>query len=220
MKNKKIIFLIIIVLLILAILCFFFVNKGKVKKIGNNSSSQEIVDYILNISSYETTINVEVTSNKTTNKYVIKQQYISPNIETQEVIEPSNIEGVKIIKNGNDLKLENTDLNLQNVYNNYEGLAENCLDLSNFIKCYKENEISNYEENENEIIMCTQDDDNKYTQNRKLYISRETGKPTKMEVTDINKNITVYIVYNEVKINSLNEENVLAFRLNDDKKDM
>ena len=46
MKNKKIIFITLVVILILAILIIFLLNKTNVKKIGNNSTSQEIVDYI------------------------------------------------------------------------------------------------------------------------------------------------------------------------------
>ena len=124
MKNKKIIFITLVVILILAILIIFLLNKTNVKKIGNNSTSQEIVDYILNISSYEAKIEVEVKSNKNTNKYILKQQYISPDVATQEVLEPSNISGIKIIKKGNDLKLENTSLNLSNIFENYEYLAD------------------------------------------------------------------------------------------------
>ena len=41
---------------------------------------------------------MEVKSNKNTNKYILKQQYISPDVATQEVLEPSNISGIKIIK--------------------------------------------------------------------------------------------------------------------------
>lgn len=137
MKNKKIIFITLVVILILAILIIFLLNKTNVKKIGNNSTSQEIVDYILNISSYEAKIEVEVKSNKNTNKYILKQQYISPDVATQEVLEPSNISGIKIIKKGNDLKLENTSLNLSNIFENYEYLADNALDLSCFIEDYK-----------------------------------------------------------------------------------
>ena len=48
-------------------------------------SSQEIMDNILNISAYETIIEVEINSNKNTNKYIIKQKYIAPNISEQEV---------------------------------------------------------------------------------------------------------------------------------------
>ena len=169
MKNKKIIFITLVVILILAILIIFLLNKTNVKKIGNNSTSQEIVDYILNISSYEAKIEVEVKSNKNTNKYILKQQYISPDVATQEVLEPSNISGIKIIKKGNDLKLENTSLNLSNIFENYEYLADNALDLSCFIEDYKESQNSNYEEKDNKIIMNVQTkNENKYRQSKKL----------------------------------------------------
>lgn len=221
MKNKKIIFITLVVILILAILIIFSLNKTNVKKIGNNSTSQEIVDYILNISSYEAKIEVEVKSNKNTNKYILKQQYISPDVATQEVLEPSNISGIKIIKKGNDLKLENTSLNLSNIFENYEYLADNALDLSCFIEDYKKSQNSNYEEKDNKIIMNVQTkNENKYRQSKKLYIDKSTGNPLKMEITDINQNITVYILYNEVKINSLDKQNILAFRLYNTKQEI
>ena len=221
MKNKKIIFITLVVILILAILIIFLLNKTNVKKIGNNSTSQEIVDYILNISSYEAKIEVEVKSNKNTNKYILKQQYISPDVATQEVLEPSNISGIKIIKKGNDLKLENTSLILSNIFENYEYLADNALDLSCFIEDYKKSQNSNYEEKDNKIIMNVQTkNENKYRQSKKLYIDKSTGNPLKMEITDINQNITVYILYNEVKINSLDKQNILAFRLYNTKQEI
>ena len=36
-----------------------------------------------------------------------------------------------------------------------------------------------------------------------LWIDRTTGKPTKLEIKWTNKNNTVYILYNEVNMNSL-----------------
>ena len=67
--------IIVIIIIIICICIFFYINKSKKIKIGNNSTSQEIIDNILNISSYETVIEVEVKSNKITNKYTIKQKY-------------------------------------------------------------------------------------------------------------------------------------------------
>lgn len=219
MKGKKIFIFITILILFIIIIMFFFINKGKTKKIGNNSSSQEIVDYILNISSYELTLNVEINSNKNSNKYILKQQYISPDISTQEVLEPSNIQGIKIIKEGNNLKLVNTKLNISTVLENYDYIADNALDLNCFIEDYKSNEESEFEEKENEIIMKTKsNNENKYTKNKVLYIDKNAGNPTKMEITDINKSTTVNILYKEVKINSLDKQNILAFNLYNMKK--
>ena len=45
---------------------------------------------------------------------------------------------------------------------------------------------------------------------KKLYISKNTKLPTKMEILDINENITVYILYNEIKINKTSKEEILA----------
>lgn len=195
--NKKIIIFIIIIIFLILII-FFFTNKTKKIKFGNNSSSQEIIDNILNISSYETVIEVEINSNKNTNKYIIKQKYIAPDISEQEIMEPENIQGIKIIKNKNELKIENSKYNLSKIYNDYEYMTDNCLDLNTFIENYKLNGKEIYEEKDNEIILCIETN-HKYNKYIELYIGKETGKPTKMEIKDNSKNTLIYILYREVK---------------------
>lgn len=211
-KSKIILFLIIIILLVGILFLVFSKNTAKVFKNGNNKTSQEIVDYILNISSYKLNVTVEVISNKNTNKYILKQQYVSPNISSQEVIEPSNIAGIKITNDGTNLKLENSNLNLSTIFENYNYLGDNCLDLIAFIENYKTNPESEFIEEENEIIMKTKSgNENKYTKNKILYIDKDKCEPTKLEIKDNNEKTTVYILYNEVEINSTNKEEVIAF---------
>ena len=53
--------------------------------------------------------------------------------------------------------------------------------------------------------------ENKYTKNKVLYIDKQTCNPTKLEIKDNNEKATVYILYNEVEINSTNKEEVIAF---------
>lgn len=206
--NKKKIFLIILILIILGISIFlmFFNNKeAKNMKIGNNSSSQDIVNYILNINSYEAEINVEINSNKNNNKYKIKQKYENSGIITQEIIEPNNINGVRITKENDNLRIENTDLNLNIILEKYAYLSDNILDLDSFIENYKNNNESKFSEKNDELILETVDNsNNKNPKHKKLYIDRKTANPTKMEIKDTNKNSTIYIIYNEVKVNSLN----------------
>ena len=211
MKNKKTIIIICIMLIILIIfLTIFYKKTAKKSQIGNNSSSQEIVDYILNISSYEAEVEVEVISNKNTNKYKIKQQYIKPNISTQEVLEPENLQGIKIIKNDKELKLENSKLNVTKIFENYEYMTDNCLDLNSFIEEYGISENAKYEEKDEEILMNIEKEDSKYQKYKTLYIDRKTGNPTKMEIKDDSKKTIIYILYKEIELNSLNE-NILAF---------
>ncbi|MCI8587444.1 MAG: hypothetical protein HFJ49_02395, partial [Clostridia bacterium] len=189
MINKKIFIILIVIILILAIFFGFFYKKTvKVFKSGNNKTSQEIVDYILGISSYEVKVTVEVNSNKNSNKYILKQQYVSPNINTQEVIEPSNIAGIKLINDGTSLTLKNSKLGLNTVFENYTYLGDNCIDLISFIEDYKKSNESNYEENDIEIIMKTlSQNSNKYTKYKKLYIDKKTANPTKLEIKDDNE---------------------------------
>lgn len=204
-RNKLLKRIIVIVLLILTItflFIFFYMNKSKKMKFGNTMSSQEIINNILNISEYETVIEAEVKSNKNTNKYIMKQKYIAPNILEQEIIEPENIQGIKIIKKENELKVENTRLDISKIYNDYEYMTDNCMDLNTFIDSYKSNNEKKVEEKNNEIILYTENKDSKYTRYRALYISKETGKPTKMEIKDDSKKTLIYILYKEVKFTS------------------
>ena len=207
--------MIIGIIILLIILATFFIknnnNTAKSSKIGNNSTSQEIVDYILNISSYETQIDVEIKSNKNSNKYKIKQTYINNEKSTQEVLEPSNIQGVKIIKEGTTLRIENTKLSLTKIIENYPDITQNNLDLISFIEEYKKNENANFEEKENEIILQVEcKNANNNSRYRTLTLDKKTGNPTKMEIKDASKKTTVYILYNEVKLNNL-QENTIAF---------
>ena len=201
MKKKYWLILLIIAILIGGII--FYKNRVKDFKIGNNKTSQEIVDYILNISSYEVKVTVNVTSNKNSNKYILKQTYNSPNISMQEVIEPSNIAGVRIENDGTNLKLENSQLNLNTILENYNYLGDNCLDLYSFIEDYKQDNKSKFEEKDTEIIMkASSNIKNIYIQEKILHIDKKTMNPTRMEIKDSQQKTTIYILYNEVKVNS------------------
>ena len=203
MKKKYWIILLIVILVIGGI--FFFKNRVKNSKLGNNKTSQEIVDNILNISSYEVKVTVNVTSNKNNNKYILRQAYQSPNQSYQEVLEPSNIAGVKIENDGTNLKIENSQLNLSTILENYSYLGDNCLDLYSFIEDYTQNNNSKFEEKDSEIIMETDSKiNNIYMQEKCLYIDKNTHMPTKMEIKDNKQKATIYILYNEVKVNSTN----------------
>ena len=201
MKKEYWLILLIVIISVGGII--FYKNRVKDLKNGNNKTSQEIVDYILNISSYEVQVTVDVTSNKNNNKYILKQTYQSPNISTQEVIEPSNISGIKIENDGTNLKIQNSQLNLNTILQNYNFLGNNCLDLCSFVEDYKKDEKANFEENETEIIMKTSSNTNNvYVQEKILHIDKKTQNPIQMEIKDNQQKTTIYILYNEVKVSS------------------
>lgn len=217
LKNKKIFWILAIIIIVIFII-FLLKNNYKNQKVGNNMSNksiEEIEQYILNINSYEATIEVTINSNKSTNRYVLSQKFIAPNNSKQIVIEPSNIEGMQIEYDGNTLSINNTRLNLNKVYENYESLTENYLCLESFIEDYKDKKQSNkskiYEEN-GEIIMEINSEDSQYAYKKQLYLSKATSKPTKLIINDINEKNLVYILYNEIKIDDLRANDMLAFK--------
>ena len=216
-KKKLIIILGILAVLVTSVIIYFFIkNNYKNLKSRNNMSNKnlkEIEEYILSIRSYNAKIEVEIQSNKNKNKYVLEQKYAEPNVQKQIVLEPSNIEGLETIFDGNNLKINNTKLNLSTIYENYSDVTSNFLWLNTFTEEYKkmiETGKQNIIEQNGIIIMEIKDADEL---NKKLYIDRKTGKPIKMQIKNVSKNTTVYILYNEIEINSLKRDDVLAFRL-------
>ena len=200
--KKKYYLILLFIIFIISVGFIFYKNSIKNLKIGNNKNSQEIVDYILNLSSYEAEVTANITSNKNSNKYILKQKYQKDKECIQEVIEPSNIAGVKIINDGKNLKIENSNLNLNEIIENYTNLENNNLDLSMFIDEYKNSNESNYEEKDDEIIMKVKNDkENIYVKEKILYINKKTYKPVKLEIKDNKQKERIYILYNEVEIN-------------------
>ena len=192
----------ITIFLAIMIIIFFTISAYKKNNIGNNISKSDYID-ILNISAYEATIEVTVYSNKNTNKYILYQKYDKPNILEQDVLEPVNIKGLKTIFDGTNLTIKNEGLNVKTVYENFEYIKGNSLSLISFIEEYKENpNIETIETEEERIIEIKLKEENKYKMYKKIYIDKKTKLPTKMEILDINKNISVYILYKEIKIKS------------------
>ena len=144
-----------LIVLIVSIILFFLIQLVyKTIQTGNNisKSSDDLIEDILNISSYESKLEVTINSNKTTNKYVLEQYYFKPNYFKQIVKEPANIEGLEIIYDGNKLEIKNTNLGLSKIYENYTYLNENLLWLSSFIESCNSNKYT-IEETQDEIIL-------------------------------------------------------------------
>ena len=118
----------------------------------------------------------------------------------QEVLEPENIAGVVTEYDGTNLKIKNNKLNLETTFQNYQYVVENRLWLNSFIKEFKESSNKKVNSKENEIILEVSNTENPYNTYKKLYIDKKTGKPTKLQVEDINKKMLVYILYTEITI--------------------
>lgn len=207
---------IVMTVIVLVIIIFLVKNNYKKIKTGNNISNKsidEIKEYILNIESYSANANIEIESNKTKNVYVVEQKYIKGNNSyCQKILEPENLAGMEFIYNGKDLTIKNNNMNLSKIYTNYKFVESNELSLIKFTEDYKKDINAKTYETNDRIIMETQAQQNNiYTQNKKLYIDKKNNKIEKLEVNGITQKTTIYILYNKIEINKLNNEEILAF---------
>jgi len=202
-------------MIILILIIFLVKNNYKTLKIGNNISNKsidEIENYILGIESYTANVNIEISSNKTKNIYVVEQKYRKETNEyEQKVLEPENLAGMEFSYKGKELEIKNNRLTLHKIYENYNFIGSNELSLIKFIEDYRENENKKIKEENNKIIMEVEvKQNNKYRQNKKLTINKEENKIEKLEIKDITQKTTIYILYNKIEINTLNKETGMA----------
>lgn len=199
--NKKKMYILIVsafFIFAIAFIIIFSKNNYKTLKNGNNINNQtrdKVYDNILNISSYKATLEVTINSNKNSNKYVLKQSH-NLDEDTQEVLEPENIRGIKTTYNNGILKIQSDNLDITKVYNDYKNIENNDLWLNSFIEDYKISKEKIVEENEEKIISIKVNN-----RTKKLYLDKKTEKPTKLIVEDDNQKTVIYIIYNEIEIN-------------------
>ena len=202
-KSKKFLFIILAIAILLVVISIIFSKKSyETINIGNNNLNktlEEVEDYILNIKEYTATIEVTVNSNKNSNKYLIKQNHKEKNDE-QEVLEPDTIKGVKLIYKDSSLIVENSNLNLEKIYNNYPYIESNILWLNSFIEEYRNSEQRNITEKNEEVVMQIKRKNDKKIAIEELILDKKTLKPTKLSIMDNSKNVIVYILYNEIEI--------------------
>lgn len=200
MKRRKcIILLILIFIFLILIICNY-----KKMNIGNNiisKSTEEIATDILNMKAYSATIDIIINSNKNTNEYKLKQEWIDGK-GMQELIENDEIGGVKIVFDGNNLSIKNTKLNLEKIYENYSWVADNHLFLNTFIENYKNSTDSKCYEEGKYIILETNvvNYKNKYIYTKKLYVVKKSEKIEKLEILDSKQKGTIYILYKEIEL--------------------
>ena len=210
---------ILIISIITIVLIFFMQIAYKTIRNGNNINNQtdDLIEYILNISSYEAKLEVIVSSNKTENKYVLEQYYKSPNYSKQIVKEPQNIENLEIIYNGSNLEIKNTNLGINKIYENYSYLNENILWLNFFIDSCSNNKYA-VEEIGDAIVLTNNIE--KYDYKGMLYINKKTSLPTRIEIKDNNNQNKIYIEYKEIRLNNIQENNIFAFKTKDIKEEV
>ena len=86
------------------------------------------------------------------------------------------------------------------MFENYQYISDNNLDLNAFVKEYKESSKSKITENNEEIILETEVGEGKNKILKKLYLDKKTNLPKKLEIKYVKKKNSIYILYREVEI--------------------
>lgn len=203
LTRKKSYVLFIAILLVIALAIIFTLKNQKINnktiKNGNNKSTKEIENYLLNIKGYKANLDVKIISNKNENNYKIFQE-VNENEEYEKINEPKNIEGMEIIYKNNTLTIKNTNLNVEKIYNSYENLSNNNLFLTDFLKTYKNEKQNKKTYEKDECIYFVLNGNNIYEKEKILTINKENLTPISLEIFDTNKKRKIYIYYSNIEM--------------------
>ena len=194
-KTRKM-FLFAVICITLFII--FYYNFGN---IGNNKDiiQDKIADKILEkLNNYEAKISVNVISNKNENFYEMNQ-YVSNNYMKMIINYPENIKGIIIEIKDNTLRILNTLLNMEKVYENYGIITNNSLFLNTLIKDAKENDYT-FEETNDEIVLKIEvkTSKNTYVRYKELHMDKNYN-PKYLIIKDTSKIVRIRIVYTDIK---------------------
>lgn len=198
MKNKR--FLIIFVFICCIIFCIFYYNFLNSGNNINRSQEQIVEDVLKEFNNYEANIEVTVKSNKNENKYEMNQ-VVKDDYSKQEILNPDNIKNLTIELEENKLKILNSKLNMEKIYENYECILNNSLFLNTFSNEFFNNDSKIYEEDEKIVIeIKLPNNSNTYIKYKYLYLDAKSYEPEKLVIKDITQNPYISIIYKDIEI--------------------
>ena len=198
MKKQK--FLIIFVFICSIVFCILYYNFLKSGNNINRSQEQIFEDILKEFNNYEANIEVTVKSNKNENKYEMKQ-VVKDKYSKQEILNPDNIKDLTIELEENKLKILNSKLNMEKIYENYECILNNSLFLNTFSSEFFNNSSKIYEEDEKIVIeIKLPNNSNTYIKYKYLYLDAKSYEPQKLVIKDITQNPYISIIYKDIEI--------------------
>jgi hypothetical protein len=197
--KKKYIILVVILSVIFLFFCYkiFFAGNNIIKL-----NKEDIVESILegNIN-YRANIRVTIYSNKNVNEYEIYQEENGLENSYLKVVSKGDIEGLEIECKKNNIVIENSNLKLEKIYENYTNIVNNNLFLNTFVDEYKEAEKIEKKENEDSIVIKIKlKNFTKYIKYKELYFDTKTGLPKRLIIKDSSKQLVTSIEYINIEI--------------------
>ncbi len=183
------------------IFIIFFIFYYKIQNKGNNiviQNKENIIAYLESIKNYRANLLVHVYSNKNQTDYEIYQE-VNGEKSKQVVKSPKEIENLEIESDANSIKIRNTNLSLEKVYNNYSNSLSNLLFLNSVVKLIDND--TQIIENESTInLKISSKKDSTYNKSIEMEIEKNTGNPKSIVIKDKDQRKQICIIYNDIEI--------------------
>lgn len=196
MKNKWTIF---IGLLLSIIVLFIGCNR-------NGSTKEEVYKDFLNkvskMKSYSCIAEINVVGNKNPKEYTLQHNFTKPNNYTIKIISPDNLKGKVITYNNDKVTIKNPNvkdiIELPN-----KGRDNQYLFIGDFIKNLFQNEELDISFKGDYLLLKTNiPGSSKYFSKQVLYVDKESVKPSKLEIYDIEGKARFTVLYKNFKYNN------------------
>ncbi len=194
-RRKLFVFVLICITVFLS---FYYILQsfGNNKTINQDMIANKILKRFKN---YEAKINVCVISNKNENYYMM-EQFVDEYSSKLIISSPENVKGIVIENSNGDLKILNSVLNMEKVYDNYGILLTNSLYLNTFLEDSLKYGFT-FKENSEEIIINIDinDSTNTYAKEKELHLDRNY-MPKSLIIKDNTNRARIRILYTDMKI--------------------
>ena len=190
---------------IATILAFVLMISLSGCKTGSHDAYEEIYERYYNMKSFSAVAEVTVKSDKTENRYVVKQLYEAPDSFLIRVVEPKELEGSGVSLQGDQMIL-NSGFGHNEALGGELSAGHGVLFVSDFFETYFKSEETSVSAATSKgdsvtILECFLGGKNEKRFMQKLWIDNETFLPLKLETYDINQNPSVTVSFREFQRN-------------------
>lgn len=199
-----------LLLFLIIILIFTYGCSSPIEK--EEDVFYEAQKYFNKMETYRCIADVRVKGNKDTESYKSKHVFKKPDKYVIEFLEPSENQGNIVLFDGKQAWLYNKQINESFILKDFEQKADRNLFVGHFLKNVLTNEEvkMNFDEIDGKKYLVLETEipgNNKYRNKEKIWIDRDNYQPHKLNVLDINGEVSIEVTYTEFKANvKVNDE--------------
>lgn len=165
------------------------------------------------VNSYQCQVKMVVAGNKTTKEYVMNQYYKSPDRYKMVILEPEEIKGLTTVYVHNEVTTFQPEIQGKFTLLNYTPIDKSYIFLPDFFKTFYQSEqasvtATSQQKNRYTVLKADIPGNNIYRYSQGIWIENDTLLPYKIEVYDIKQRPVIRVIFEEVQINPVLEDNI------------